>query len=128
MPLTDDEMMALRAGGAERRRSKRTLYRSHAKLLLPGHDAIEVRTVDVSSGGVGVVSPLNLLPGLPCEIHLHFRKIPIGMENIAVRSRIAYCVLSGKEQGFLIGVQFVEPPQEALQVIDRYIKSIPDIW
>ena len=127
MPLTDDEMMALRAG-SDRRRAKRTLFRSHAKLLLPDRDAIDVRTVDISNGGVGVVCPLNLLPGTPCEVHLHFRKIPIGVENVQFQAQIAYCVLSGREQGFLIGLQFTAPPKDALKAIDRYIKSIPDIW
>ncbi|WP_298234990.1 PilZ domain-containing protein [uncultured Azohydromonas sp.] len=127
MPLTDDEMTALRAG-ADRRKFKRTLYRSHARLLLPDLDAIEVRTVDISSGGVGIVSPLNLLPGTPCEIHLRFRKIPIGMENVAMQAQVAYCVLSGREQGFLSGIQFVEPSREALKAIDRYIRSIPEVW
>jgi len=127
MPLTDDEMTELRAG-ADRRRFKRTLFRSHAELRLPDHDAIKVRTVDISCGGVGIVGPLNLPPGMPCEIRLHFRKIPIGTENVVMQARIAHCVLSGKEQGFLLGLQFASPSREALQAIDRYIKSIPDVW
>lgn len=128
MPLTDDEMTALRAGGADRRQAKRTLFRSHAELLLPNRDPIDVRTVDISNGGVGVVGSLNLQPSLLCEIRLHFRRIPIGMEHVAMQAQIAYCVLSGREQGFLIGLQFVDPSQDALKAIERYIKSIPEIW
>lgn len=127
MPWTDEKMTALMAG-SERRKFKRTLFRSHAELLVYNCSPVEVRTVDISGGGVGVVGPLNFPPGTRCEIHLHFRKIPFGMENIAVQAEIVHCVLSGKEQGFLMGLQFVDPAPATLNAIDRYIRSIPNIW
>jgi c-di-GMP-binding flagellar brake protein YcgR len=120
-------MAALRSG-ADRRKFRRTPFRSHAELFVPKHEPMKVRTVDLSSGGVGIVGSLNLPPGVVCEIHLHFRRVPYGMDDIVMQTRTAYCVLSGKEQGFLMGLQFIEPSPQAQSAVDRYIKSKPDLW
>jgi c-di-GMP-binding flagellar brake protein YcgR len=128
MPLIDDEIILALRSGIDRREFKRVVFHGYSELLLPNHDVMKVRTMDISRGGVGVVSSLNLLPGMPCRVNLHFRKIPFGMENIVVEAQIAHCVLSGKEQGFLIGLQFVDPSPEALDAVDRYIKSKSHAW
>jgi hypothetical protein len=43
------------------------------------------------------------------------------VEMLVARGRIAYSILSGKENGFLVGLQFTDIPPAALALIRSYV-------
>lgn len=109
--------------GPEQRRSERKIFRSPAQLWLPGREWQSVRTVDISTGGLALVVPSNLPTDAPCEIRFRAPLLGLRIEMLQTRGRIAYSILSGKENGFLVGVQFLELPDPARKLIRHYVSS-----
>jgi c-di-GMP-binding flagellar brake protein YcgR len=107
--------------GPERRQGERKVFRGSAQLLLPNRELVQVRTIDISPGGLGLVAPSNLSPAMVCEIRFRAPLQGERLEILQARGRIAYSVLSGKENGFLVGFQFTDIPTPALTLIKRYV-------
>lgn len=107
--------------GPDRRREDRKLFRSPAQLQLPNREVQRVRTLDISPGGIGIVSPSNLPKDVVCEIKFRAPLLGDRVEMLVARGRIAYSILSGKENGFLVGVQFTEIPPGAMALIKRFV-------
>ncbi|WP_298232720.1 PilZ domain-containing protein [uncultured Azohydromonas sp.] len=107
--------------GAERRQCDRKLFRCSAQLLLPDRKVQRVRTLDISVGGIGFVAPSNLLRDAVCEIKFRAPLLDDGVEMLMARGRIAYSILSGKENGFLVGLQFTEISPNAVASIRRFV-------
>lgn len=106
---------------SERRRHERKPLRASALLQLPDGAPLQVRTVDVSAGGLGVVSPVNINPRLPCMVRVNLPVNPSGQALLEAQATIAYCVLSGSESGFLIGLQFLNLPVASARAIALFL-------
>jgi hypothetical protein len=107
--------------GPERRRVERKVFRGSAHLLLPSRELVQVRTIDISPGGIGLVAPSNLPADIVCEVRFRAPLQGERLEMLLARGRIAYSILSGKENGFLVGFQFTDIPAPALALIKRYV-------
>lgn len=108
--------------GPERRRADRKLFRGPAQLLLPTREIQQVRTLDISLGGIGLVTSSNLPRDAVCDIKFRAPLLADRIEMLMARGRIAYSVLSGKENGFLVGLQFTEIAPSVLALIRQYMK------
>ncbi|NML15104.1 PilZ domain-containing protein [Azohydromonas caseinilytica] len=109
------------ASGPERREHARKPFSTTAYLKLPNLQVIEVHTVDLSGGGIGTVSPLNLSPGAMCEITFHVTRDTTGVDAVVAYGRVAFSILSGREYGFLVGLQFVNLAPEYRAIIERHL-------
>ncbi|NML15795.1 PilZ domain-containing protein [Azohydromonas caseinilytica] len=110
--------------GLQHRHVERRRFRSLAQvLLLPTRELMAVPTVDISPGGVGFVSPLNLPLDLACEIRFRAPIIGQHVEMFVARGQVAYSVLSGPEGGFIIGLQFTDIAVSALALIREYVSQ-----
>ncbi|WP_205833014.1 PilZ domain-containing protein [Azohydromonas caseinilytica] len=107
--------------GAERRRTERKVLRGSAQLLLPSGNLVETRLVDISQGGLGLVAPVNLPVGTVCEVKFRSALFGNGTEALVVRGRIARSILSGKEGGFMIGLEFSNLAPALRDKIKRYV-------
>ena len=107
--------------GPERRREDRRMFHGSAQLLLPTREVQRVRTLDISLGGIGFVASSNLLRDTVCEIKFRAPLLAERIEMLVARRRIAYSILSGKENGFMVGLQFTDIPPVALALIRRYM-------
>ncbi len=107
--------------GPERRVEDRKVFRGPAQLLLPTREMQRVRTLDISLGGIGLVAPSNLPRDAVCEIRFRPPVVSDHVEMLAARGRVAYSVLSGKENGFLVGLQFTDIAPGALALIRRFL-------
>lgn len=107
----------------DRRLYPRKFLSGTGYVVVPGRPAFEVHTQDISLGGMGVVSPLNLPYELLCEMHFTLPREPAGMDVLAVSVRVVHSILSGRQRGFLVGLQFVNLPPNTLATISRFMAA-----
>jgi c-di-GMP-binding flagellar brake protein YcgR len=107
----------------ERRQVERKSLRVRVRVALAGKPDMEVRAVDVSTGGMSLVVDLNLAPATSC--HLSFM-LPLpdgGMHQVQIAAVIAHCTYSGQRSGFVIGLQFKGASEDLKAALLRYVKS-----
>lgn len=107
--------------GPERRKTERKVLRGPAQLLLPSRDLIETRLIDISLGGIGLLAPVNLLADTACDVKFRAALCGTAAEVFLARGRVARCILSGKEGGFLVGLEFTDLPSTVRDKIKRYV-------
>ncbi len=105
----------------ENRRHERRALRSQATLLLPGGMTFPVQTVDISVGGVGVLAPANARIGTRVSIRLTLPVRPVGTTTFDAPVTVVHSVLSRREEGFKIGLQFVDLEARSASAIRHYI-------
>jgi hypothetical protein len=109
---------------AEKREARRRSVRSAGRLLLQPSHEIEVRLLDISSRGIGLVASVNLPAGTTGTLQFGVpgpdaRPIPF-----EARVAVADCVLSGADQGFRIGMQFSGEPGGPLKLaIEVFVEA-----
>src|SRR5664279_5069732 len=103
--------------GPERRQYKRAALRGIAHLVLTGHPSIEVRTVDISVGGMGIVASANPPAGLACVIRVVIPVKPRGTTTVEVQAKVAHSIFSHGAGGFLIGLEFSQLSAEAKSAV-----------
>jgi hypothetical protein len=107
----------------ERRHHQRVAFNGPAKLQMHGLEKIVVRTRNISVGGLSLVSSLNILPGTLCTIHV---SIPDGTGKPAeaeFQTRVANSTFNSIEDGYLIGLSFVDLSAKLAATIARFMKS-----
>lgn len=114
--------------GPERRVHARKPFSCTAYLRLPTQQVLEVHTVDLSCGGIGIVSPVNTPPGWLCDITFNVTREPSGVDHVMAQGRVAYSVLSGREYGFLVGLQFVNLAPEYRDIIEKHFQVAGMGW
>ncbi|NML14019.1 PilZ domain-containing protein [Azohydromonas caseinilytica] len=107
--------------GAEFRRHQRERFVSTVHLLLPGRRIVEARTLDISVGGLLVVSPLSVPDHAVCGVRLLVPAIPEGTFQVLARAQVVSNRFSGKENGFLMGLRFTALPRASLAAIREYL-------
>jgi len=90
---------------SDRRNLLRKLTRLSAVLELPGAAPLAVRTVEVSVGGAALSCPVNLKPGQTCQISIPLPARP-PQPMLVLKAAITYSVLSQRDGGFRVGLQF----------------------
>jgi c-di-GMP-binding flagellar brake protein YcgR len=81
-----------------------------------------VRTLDLSHGGIAIVAPINLPEGTTLELHCQLPLKPTGSAAFHATARVANSFLSGKEDGFQIGLSFVHIDDASRQTLGSYLK------
>ena len=107
--------------GTERREHERKPLRASGQLLLPNRAPMEVRTVDLSLGGMGVVVPANLAPKLACLVRVALPLKPKGSALMEAQATVAHSVLSGNQAGFLVGLQFTSVSAASAAAIKHFL-------
>lgn len=90
---------------SDRRDLTRKLARLAAVLDIPGRAPLSVRTVDVSLGGAALACPVNLKPGQGCQVSIALPANP-PQPMLTLRCVVSHSVLSQRDGGFRVGVQF----------------------
>jgi c-di-GMP-binding flagellar brake protein YcgR len=90
---------------AERRGGKRKVLLTHADIELSETEILSGHAVDISMGGAGLISPVNLKIGQ--EIAIGMSLMACGMnQRISLSGRVAYCVKVGIDR-FRVGLQWI---------------------
>lgn len=107
---------------AERRTAERKGLRTRATILLGQTQAFEVRTLDLAAGGMGIVAQANPRPGTLMMIRFQLPIKPVGYTPVEARAKVVHSVYSASEQGFKIGLAFIELRPDVAAAVQRYVQ------
>jgi c-di-GMP-binding flagellar brake protein YcgR len=109
--------------GAERRQYVRRPFRGLAYLVFPGAESIEVRTFDLSVGGVGIIVPTNPPHLATCVIRLSIPVNGAARKSFEAKTQVVHSLLSSSERGFKVGLRFMGLDAAMATAIIRYVSS-----
>ena len=109
--------------GADRREAVRRHLRSPALVLLPGQPGRVGRTVDVSETGLCVLMPEGLAGGTECMVGFELPDKAGTRKRVQARARVVHSVLSTQGDGFKIGMQFAQVPDETRRMLESFIRE-----
>jgi c-di-GMP-binding flagellar brake protein YcgR len=107
--------------GQDRRQQERRALRGAATVVLSPTQAFEVRTVDVSLGGMAIIALANPRPGTAFSIRFNLPAKSGAAVAIETRALVLHSVLASDGQGFKIGLRFVGPSDATSREIRRYL-------
>jgi len=108
----------------EKRVHSRRALRVAARVTVTGGTEVEVRTSDISEGGLGVVAPVN--PSIGTKFRVRFG-LPNGAYQpitIDVQVTVVRSILARLEGGFMIGLLFTPLDKAGLEAIRKYINRV----
>lgn len=108
---------------SERREAPRRALRRPAWFLLPGVRRLEVRTLDISAGGLAVVAPANPPVGMACTIRLTIPTRNSSAEVIEPRVKVMQSLWSTADEGFKVGLRFQDLSSAHARLIRDYMDN-----
>ncbi|GAA0745921.1 PilZ domain-containing protein [Ideonella azotifigens] len=109
--------------GAERRLHERKPLRGTAQLVFPSQPPLEVRTWDISAGGIAIIASANPPPKLRCVIRFVVPLLTGGGTPVEVKVQVAHSVLSSNHGAFMVGLQFEGLSAAGEQAVARFLKG-----
>lgn len=82
--------------------------------------------MNMNFGGMGIVSPSNLLARVECEIQVSVPVSTSGKQLVEFEVRVAYSILSRDRGGFYIGLQFINVSESEAAVIEQFMHYGPN--
>ena len=110
-------------GQLQRRATARRSLRGDAQLLLSNTETFDGRTLDISADGLGLVMPVNVPEKLACTVKFSIPSTAAHRLWFEAKAAVVHSVLSGREDGFKIGLQFRRPSSELASAIRAYVED-----
>jgi c-di-GMP-binding flagellar brake protein YcgR len=107
----------------ERRQTERKPLSVRVRFTPTGCPEMEVRSVDISTTGMSVVSDLNLAASTACNVAFSLPQGDGTQFKVALSARVAHSTYSGQRMGFVNGLQFKNVPAETQAALTRYVKG-----
>jgi hypothetical protein len=111
----------LSTAGPERRLTPRRDLRMKALWRRPGTQFVEVRTLDISTTGIGLISDINVPEGETCAVLIALPVAPGRSVNMQITGTVAHCILNGQTSQYKIGVSFVQLPPQTAAAIKAFV-------
>jgi c-di-GMP-binding flagellar brake protein YcgR len=105
----------------DQRAHERKPLRIQVELAMAGRPAVALRTTDISVGGIGLVAAANPPAGLVAELRLPLPQRGGGLQVFSVKVRVQHSVFSARENGFRIGMAFVQPSDALVVAVGEYL-------
>lgn len=105
----------------DRREGPRKTFKRRATITLDDAPPIDVRTVDLSMGGVAFMTEHPLPEGLSCKIAIQ-AFFEDGLTHIIAKGRVADAILVGL-QGYRIGMQFSSLDADTKALVSRVVNG-----
>lgn len=125
-PLPTDLLvlpMNLPSSGIEQRVHLRKALRVNAELIAPGAPVFPVRTMDISAGGIGVIASLNPPSGLHVIVRMRIPARAGAPLPVEVAAQVTHSVFMTTENGFKVGLRFVEPAPAVSAAVAQFLKG-----
>ncbi len=108
--------------GMERRQHKRRALRTTAHVMLPDQQFLEVYTVDISAGGLAVVTDLNPRAGTRFYIRVNLPGRSGRNTVLEASVEVTNSIFGTVEQGFKVGLRFLKLEPAALLAVIQYVE------
>ncbi|WP_084151302.1 PilZ domain-containing protein [Azohydromonas australica] len=108
---------------SDRRRAGRKMLRTFARLISPSGDHVAIRTYDIGLGGIAIIAPTNMQLNSRCRVIFEVYGSDRGVSRICVSGRVIHSILSAKEDGFIIGLEFLDLEEGARNIIMSYVSA-----
>ncbi len=82
---------------------------------------MDVRTLDISLGGMGVVAPVNLRSGITLTVQFTLPARSKGMTPVQARVQVTHSILGRDEGGFKIGLRFLGVDNNTTAAIREFL-------
>ena len=99
------------------------MLRRVATLLLPGNQTLDVRTIDISTGGMGIIASANPPIGMACGLRVALPGGTAGTVTLELRVKVRQSMFSAKDDGFKVGLGFVDLNPAHERSIRQYVES-----
>ena len=109
-------------GGAERRAAPRKTLRANAELLVNGQ-RVAVRTIDISSSGMGIAASINPRVNQPFSMLLAPPDAPRGTARIEVAVTVVHSILTRADGEFNVGLRFGLLSPAASELVKKYLQG-----
>jgi len=109
--------------GIDSRAQARRTLRTRGTLFFTGNQPIHIRTLDVSLGGLCLVSEIAIPAKIMGQLEMN---MPVGngkFEKMHVNIQIMHSIFCNKEDGFRIGILFLKPPAKLTAIIQKMFNS-----
>ncbi len=114
--MTEDK-----TSGAERREHTRRPLRTTTTLLLPGNQVFDVRALDISLGGMGIVAPVSPKSGTRFRIRTTLNLPDVGAVPFEANVEVTHSIYGAHEGGFKVGLRFVSVEPHLEQALARFV-------
>lgn len=114
-------MTASSSSTPDRRQHERRALRGAAQLALPGRAVMAVRMLHLSTGGMGIVGPSNLPAQTTGLLRMSMPKKTLGSDTFDVDVKVTHSVYGGSEDGFKIGLEFVNMPAAMVTAVSVFL-------
>ena len=108
--------------GSERRLYPRRILRCTADVRASPAETFRARTLDISPGGMAIITEHNPRVGQKLALRLPLPVRPKGMVAIEVLSEVLHSFLALNEGGFKVGLRFVGVEAAAASAINQFLK------
>lgn len=110
--------------GAEKRATPRKFFKTHAAATYQGKQ-FTVLTVDVSMGGMAIVSQYNLVTNSTIALSFNISSIKeVGMlYPVEVSATIVHSMFSAAVDGFKVGLKFSGLNEKSVLALKQYLEQ-----
>lgn len=108
---------------ADQRQHRRRMLQTTAVMMVVGQAPLEVRTTDISLGGLGLVMLANPPANLGVRVRLALPMPSAQLLGVELNGRVVHSVLSRRYGGFAVGLALLSPSPEALRAIKAYLAT-----
>ena len=106
--------------GIELRQHKRRYLHTTAYVTLPDRQVVEVRTTDISAGGLAIIGAMNPKVGVTLVIRFCLPEKSGGRTTIQAPVEVTHSIYGSAERNFRIGLRFLKLEPEAILSIAQY--------
>lgn len=119
---SESKMVSQQGSVGDRRDSGRRTLRTTAQVALNNAKSISVRTLDISPSGMSILATASPPVGTVFRIKFGLPKKPTGVLAIDVTARVVHTILDGREDGFKVGLQFIDPDEGVKAALQGFCK------
>ena len=107
---------------SDRRDGARRPFRGRVVLRFAGAQQLECRGWDLSTGGMSVISPYNLPPGLHFDVVFALTK---DGQNIPIEAgvQVQYSSFASDQDGFRVGLMFKRISESSAATVNKWVSA-----
>ena len=114
-------MFADTPSGAERRVHARRPLHAPATVLLPGNQVDEVREIDISLGGMGILAEVSPKTGTRFRVRTSLNLSGANPVTFEADVEVTHSIYGSHERGFKVGLRFVSVEPHLEQALARFV-------